>query len=355
MAGGEPPKWKGLFDWSMKYQDGTHPSNEGTKPVTSEDAKWFREAMAHYMQDFTERMRIIKVKLGADGGESGEAASLPEKEHLLDELIEIVESIDYARDLRSIGGLPILLALLQCEEPSLRWRAAEVLATCAQNNPPVQEWFMEAGAMPALIERLADEDGTVRQKALMALSCIIRHNDAGLTAFVKVGGLKQLVQATGDVEHRVQRKALQMLSYILRERPTDRAAAGKLGLISQLVKLLEFSDNDIEEAALGVAFLFTVEPERVHFLFEAEGLVDRVNGLQGQRAKLEGDDLLAVLESANLCTSLAAILSQPRSSYHTEDTADARDEAATVQDSKQAEVVVSAPVAKEPTFLLGAP
>ena len=83
--------------------------------------------------------------------------------------------------------------------------------------------------------------------------------------------------------------------------------------------------------------------------------MDRVNGLQGQRAKLEGDDLLAVLESANLCTSLAAILSQPCSSYHTEATADARDEAATVQDSKQAEVVVSAPVAKEPTFLLGAP
>ena len=67
--------------------------------------------------------------------------------------------------------------------------------------------------------------------------------------------------------------ALQMLSYILRERPTDRAAAGKLGLISQLVKLLEFSDNDIEEAALGVAFLFTVEPERVHFLFEVRSEV----------------------------------------------------------------------------------
>lgn len=42
-------------------------------------------------------------------------------------------------DLRSIGGLPILLALLESEEPSLRWRAAEVLATCAQNNPPVQQ------------------------------------------------------------------------------------------------------------------------------------------------------------------------------------------------------------------------
>ena len=59
-----------------------------------------------------------------------------------------------------------------------------------------------------------------------------------------------------------------MLSYTLRERPGDRAAVGKLGLISQLVKLLESSDNDVEEAALGVALLFTEPPEQVHFLFE---------------------------------------------------------------------------------------
>lgn len=44
---------------------------------------------------------------------------------------------------------------------------------------------------------------------------------------------------------------------------------------------------------------------------QAEGLAGRVAALQGQLAKLEGDDLLAVLESASLCTSLAAVLSQP--------------------------------------------
>jgi hypothetical protein len=34
--------------------------------------------------------------------------------------------------------LPTLLDLLRCGQPSLRWRAAEVVATCVQNNPPVQ-------------------------------------------------------------------------------------------------------------------------------------------------------------------------------------------------------------------------
>ncbi len=63
--------------------------------------------MAAHMQDHTERMRVIKGRLegssgtDGDGGgkteEGGGAASVAEKEELLDELVEIVENIDYAR------------------------------------------------------------------------------------------------------------------------------------------------------------------------------------------------------------------------------------------------------------------
>ncbi len=44
-----------------------------------------------------------------------------------------------AADLHTIGGLPTLLSLLQDSHASIRWRAAEVVATCVQNNPPVQQ------------------------------------------------------------------------------------------------------------------------------------------------------------------------------------------------------------------------
>jgi hypothetical protein len=42
-------------------------------------------------------------------------------------------------DLHKVGGLPTLLELLGSQQPSLRWRAAEVVATCVANNPPVQK------------------------------------------------------------------------------------------------------------------------------------------------------------------------------------------------------------------------
>lgn len=50
----------------------------------------FQEAMGHYMQDFVTRMKEIKASLGGE-------ESIEDKEALLDELMEIVENIDYAR------------------------------------------------------------------------------------------------------------------------------------------------------------------------------------------------------------------------------------------------------------------
>ena len=70
---------------------------------------------------------------------------LEERELLLAELMVIVSSLDHARDLHKIGGLPPLLGLLRCRHPSLRWRAAEVVATCCANNPPVQVRSMIQG------------------------------------------------------------------------------------------------------------------------------------------------------------------------------------------------------------------
>ena len=71
------------------------------------------------MQDHTERMRVIKGRLdgsgggGVDNGDSvnaeqghGGAASVAEKEELLDELVEIVENIDYARHVNALLGQP---------------------------------------------------------------------------------------------------------------------------------------------------------------------------------------------------------------------------------------------------------
>jgi hypothetical protein len=101
------------------------------------------------MVDFTKRMEEMMGDL--DSSASAEAASkdVQEAAALLEELQEIVESIDFARDLRTIGGLPVLKKLLGCPSGELRWRAADVVAACAQNHQDVQvsTWLADMRAL----------------------------------------------------------------------------------------------------------------------------------------------------------------------------------------------------------------
>jgi hsp70-interacting protein len=83
-------------------------------------------------------------------------------------------------DLHKIGGLPTLLSLMSSPHPSLRWRAAELAATCMANNPPVQRWFMEGGALAPLLALLADSHPVVVTKAVLGLSALVRHYNLGL-------------------------------------------------------------------------------------------------------------------------------------------------------------------------------
>eukprot|EP00775_Hariotina_reticulata_P008959 gene8959-9135_t len=270
-------KWKGLFEWSMQHQDGSNSKESHIQELDPAKKEWLDKALSDFMKDFADRMKEIKDALSADesrlgqqeqangaaGASSGTThLSLAEKEALCDELMELVESLDHARDLHKIGGLPTLLQLMSSQHPSLRWRAAEIAATCMANNPPVQRWFMEGGALSPILALLSDPNPVVQTKALLAVSALVRHYQPGLEAFRLAGGLQKLLgllgcqadpdmtassrQAAEAVEdsseedeqasqrRRLQRKALALLQYMLLKHPADGDAAAQYGLVGQL-------------------------------------------------------------------------------------------------------------------------
>lgn len=76
-------------------------------------------------------------------------------------------------DLMKLGGLEVCVSRCVCHtEAGVRWRAAELLACCAQNMPEVQLYLLQQGALHTLLH-LTDHDThpTVRVKALYAVSC----------------------------------------------------------------------------------------------------------------------------------------------------------------------------------------
>lgn len=118
------------------------------------------------------------------------SSNLSEKEYALNELEYYVHQIDNARDLHSIGGLALVIKLMNSTEPSLASRASYVLGSAAQSNPQVQQAALKLEALPLLLRLLSkDKPMAVRKKALYALSSLIRLFPIGQKEFLKFSGL----------------------------------------------------------------------------------------------------------------------------------------------------------------------
>lgn len=93
-------------------------------------------------------------------------------ESALERIVDFVDNIDIANDFYKIGGFSIFHPCLYSPHSSIRWRAADVIAELAQNNPFCQERFLETGLFPILLNMVdTDPAETVRIKALYAVSC----------------------------------------------------------------------------------------------------------------------------------------------------------------------------------------
>mmetsp|Transcript_20175 Transcript_20175/g.43960 ORF Transcript_20175/g.43960 Transcript_20175/m.43960 type:complete len:420 (-) Transcript_20175:533-1792(-) len=355
MEQGSFPVWKGLFDWSLKFQDGTKPSNFKPEEFTPERRAWLEEALKHYMANFADRMKEIKELLEksqpaaaadsmqhgakardqdqADTEEGEEERMLEEKEALLDELMDIVASIDYARDLHKIGGLPTLLELMACRYPSLRWRATEVAATCMANNPPVQQWFLEGGILARVCAVLEDQNATCRTKGLLAVSALVRHFTPGFRAFQGQRGTQRVVELCKDEHEKVQRKAFSLLQYMVeRDRSAVCSEACSLGLLPALQTLLAAptqeeveqraagsgagdgadveagTSSDAREAALSLLLEVTRTPEAWSQVKQMSGLPAVLHTLRQRHAKLSQEEREAQQEEEHLAGQIVALL-----------------------------------------------
>ncbi len=261
-AGVPDSLWKALFEWSILQQDGTTASTSQSTaaPISDTDRAWLEEALASGIVDLSKQLVEIKEQLEkglpASASEDAVARDEEHKARLLDELLDLVESIDQAKDLSTIGGLSTLLHVIAGGAPGLQWRACEVIATCAQNNPSVQESFFRDGVMPSIWGLLSSDDATCRLKALLAVSCMLRGSAevrGWWSAQDGVGKVVDLV-AHDKENNRIVRKCLQILNYVA----DDPTAQDREQLVAHGPEIEEIlvrtvstaEDHDVEMAAI---------------------------------------------------------------------------------------------------------
>lgn len=176
-----------------------------------------------------------------------------ERETAFETISELCENLDNARDLMTLGGLQLCVSrYLSHEQSGLRWRAAELVASCSQNMPQVQIHLLDIGTLPKLLQ-MADSDPhpTVRVKALYAVSCLVREQDAGLQAFLSLDGFSVLMRGMQSENEKLRIKSAFLLLNLLTSHPEQRGVVVSMGMVQQLVSVLRTPHSPFHEHVVG--------------------------------------------------------------------------------------------------------
>ncbi|KAL9060748.1 MAG: hypothetical protein Q9162_000452 [Coniocarpon cinnabarinum] len=111
---------------------------------------------------------------------------LANKEIAFDNFEQLIENIDNANNMESLGLWMSLVGQLEAPEPQMRSFAAWCVATAVSNNQQGQERALVLDAVPKLVELAQkDRDKSVRKKAVLALSSEVRNYRPGFEALIK--------------------------------------------------------------------------------------------------------------------------------------------------------------------------
>ncbi|KAL0993506.1 hypothetical protein UPYG_G00108910 [Umbra pygmaea] len=234
------------------------------EPMSDERKEWLRGALAEVakgqvseVEQMKECMRVLLREgggeRGREGEEDGEDEEEGETEEALEFLSELCENLDNARDLMTLGGLDICMTkCLNHPHGSVRWRAAQLIACCAQNMPEVQCHLVGQGALPKLLQ-LTDSDPhpTVRVKALYAVSCLVREQEVGLRAFLSHDGFSVLMRGMQSDNEKLRTKSAFLLLNLLTAHPEHKDTVISMGMVQQLVAILRTPHSHFHEHVLG--------------------------------------------------------------------------------------------------------
>lgn len=167
-------------------------------------------------------------------------------------LEELCHSMHNGEALLQFGGFQPILKALTSRHRRVRASAAWAIATCCQNNRPVQKALLDAGAVPVLA-RLAWKDVlNVRARALFALNSLLGMEDARL-AFEKLRFATQVISASlnDNRDFRATRRALNLVELLVRKNldawKTQLEAWDVTLVVERLLR--EHSDIDVRESA----------------------------------------------------------------------------------------------------------
>ncbi|GAA5981424.1 hypothetical protein JCM5350_004060 [Sporobolomyces pararoseus] len=170
-----------LAQTAQEIKDGKRPdlSTDMLKQIMgTSDADRMRECLMVIEGNWVDRDGTGQVK-------KSEEITHEDRYRAWDDLEMLVEDLDNANDLKSIGGWQPIVKHLTDSDDEIVLRACWVCGTAVQNNPKSLETFLTYNPLPTLLQILTSTTSTIetRSKALYCLSSTLKHCEPAVNLF----------------------------------------------------------------------------------------------------------------------------------------------------------------------------
>ncbi|CAL7952557.1 unnamed protein product [Xylocopa violacea] len=243
----QPTNLQGLLRFAMEATNSQATATDSCnqfQPLDEERREFLKETLSSLSINVIEELqKAIKVLSNVIDLRPDDDTMMHET--ALERIADFVDNIDIANDFYKIGGFSIFGPCLNSPHSSIRWRAADVIAELAQNNPFCQERFLETGLFPILLNMIdTDPADVVRIKALYAVSCIVREHPISLKYMDLNDGYSVLLRAMQSSIKKLQIKSAFLLSSLCNKENTNdlKLTLVNMGLIEQVTGLLAIGD-----------------------------------------------------------------------------------------------------------------
>ena len=147
--------WKGLYNWSMKYNDGTKPSN--FKQMSKEDMDFIQNAFESVcLNEMKEIWKILDICKTPEGDSEEE---INERYELLEKMSEHIDGLENANNIvRGKRFNEIICHFFETKHKKIKIEYARIITQMTQNESFVQKEALKLGIFNYLKDLNEEKD-----------------------------------------------------------------------------------------------------------------------------------------------------------------------------------------------------
>ena len=162
--------WKGLYNWSMKYTDGTKPSN--FKQMSKEDMEFIQNAFESVcLNEMKEIWKILDVCKTPEGDSEKE---INERYEILEQMSEYIDGLENANNIvRGKRFNEIISHFFETKHKKIKIEYARIITQMCQNERYVQKAALELGIFNYLKDLNEEKDPELKNVYIYMLTGLL--------------------------------------------------------------------------------------------------------------------------------------------------------------------------------------